>query len=244
MCVDTDILVEREQDIVWIRLNRPAKANAMTVAMSQQARDAVVDANRDDAVKAIVLTAVGEKMFSAGVDIREASPDGDAAAQRARRSASSAALQDALLDSRKPVVVALNGAAIGGGAMLALLADACIAVPSASLALPEIDLGIATFLGASIVQTLGGRALAADLILRARRMGAEEAHARGLIAQLAEPAVLRQHAAALAQALGAKPASVYADIKAWINRPLKAALVEARARHAQQRANHPTASKP
>lgn len=230
-----DVKIEQTDGITWITLDRPGKANAMTVDMSRCVTASIQQANDDEAIKAIVLTATGEKIFSAGVDVRETAPDGDEAAQRERRSASTAALQDAVLDSGKPVIVALNGAAIGGGAMLAMLADACVAVSEASLSLPEIDIGIATFSGANIMQTLGGRALAADLVLSGRRMPAAEAAARGLIASVAPRAELRQVAADTAGRLGDKPAQAFRDIKHWVNRPLKAAMAEARDAHARHR---------
>ncbi|CAM4135463.1 3-hydroxypropionyl-coenzyme A dehydratase [Bordetella tumbae] len=230
-----EVTIEQSEGIAWITLDRPAKANAMTVDMSRCVTEAIVRANDDERVKAIVLTAAGEKIFSAGVDVRETAPDGDEAAQRARRSASTAALQDAVMDSGKPVVVALNGAAIGGGAMLAMLADSCVAVQEATLSLPEIDIGIASFSGANIVQTLGGRAVTADLILTGRRMPAAEAAARGLIQGVVPRAELRQAAASAAARLGDKPADAFKDIKRWINGPLKAAMAEAREEHARHR---------
>src|SRR6185503_7404547 len=106
------------------------------------------------------LTGAGERVFCAGVDVCEQPADGDMARQRERRSVALAALQDAMMDTPKPVIVVLNGMASGGGAMLALLADACVAVDTAQLSLPEIDLGIASFSGASILEVIGGRALA------------------------------------------------------------------------------------
>jgi enoyl-CoA hydratase/carnithine racemase len=59
------------------------------------------------------------------------------------------------VDTPKPVIAVLNGTASGGGAMLALLADACVAADTVQLSLPEIDLGIATFSGANILETNG-----------------------------------------------------------------------------------------
>lgn len=231
-----EVIYECDDGVAWITLNRPAKANAMTVAMSRETLALIRKADEDDGVKAIVLTATGEKIFSAGVDVREIAPDGDEAAQRERRSLASAAVQDAIVDSRKPVVAALNGAAIGGGAMLALLADARVAVTSASLSLPEIDIGIATFSGANIVQAIGGRALAVDLILSGRRLPAQEAREKGLINAVVEASALRLAATTLAQQLGAKPAGTFGAIKDWLNRDVKAAMAEAREAHARHRA--------
>jgi enoyl-CoA hydratase/carnithine racemase len=232
----TEVLSEARDGIAWITLNRAEKANAMTLQMMQTAAQAIDAAGRNESIKAIVLTAAGEKIFSAGVDVRTPAPDGDEAAHREHRSAAGAALQDAVLDCPKPVVAALNGAAIGGGAMLALLADACVAVP-ASLSLPEVDIGIPTYSGANIVEVIGGRTLAADLVLSGRRMPAQDAVARGVYRSVVAPGELRAAAAEIALALGAKPAGTYADIKRWVNRKLKAAIEEARLEHARHRAH-------
>jgi enoyl-CoA hydratase/carnithine racemase len=140
------------------------------------------------------------------------------------------------MDTPKPVVAVLNGTAIGGGAMFALLADACVAVDDAELSLPEIDLGIASFSGSNILEVIGGRALALDLIQSGRRMSAREAVGRGLIASVAARSDLQTVAAAVAGTLGSKDPQAFADNKRWINRSLKAALDEAREEHARHRA--------
>ena len=146
-----------------------------------------------------------------------------------------AALQDAIIDAPKPVIAVLNGTASGGGAMIALLADACVAVESAELSLPEIDLGIASFSGANILAVIGGRALALDLIQSARRMSAAEALRRGLFGAVSPRHDIEEVAANLAERLGKKDQHAWAENKCWINRDLKAALAEARAEHAQHR---------
>lgn len=238
--VASKVLVDRHGDVLWITVNRPEKANAMTVAMVEQITEAIVAGGEDPAVRAVLLTGAGERLFTAGVDVREQPEDGDLARQRERRARALAALQDAVMDVPKPVVVALNGAAIGGGAMLALLADACVAADTADLALPEIDLGIATYSGANILATIGGRALALDLIQTGRRMPASEAMSRGLLQSVASRDGLRDAAMQVAAKLGAKDAAVFADNKRWINRALKAALAEARDAHARHRARAST----
>jgi enoyl-CoA hydratase/carnithine racemase len=235
-CTDNKVLVERRGPQLWVTFNRPEKANALTVDMLQAAADAVAAAGADPQVQVVLLTGAGERFFSAGVDVREKPDDGDMAAHKERRSAAHAALQDAILETPKPVLAVLNGTAIGSGAMCALLADACIAADTAELSLPEIDLGIATYSGANILGVIGGRALALDLIQSGRRMAAPEALARGLVATVAARNALADAAAGVAEALGAKPAPAFADNKRWINRSLKAALLEARHEHARHRA--------
>jgi enoyl-CoA hydratase/carnithine racemase len=233
--VRDELLVEQHDALLSITINRAAKANAMTVDIMERIVAAMTQAAGDPGVSSIVLTGAGERVFCAGVDIREQPADGDVARQRERRSLALAALQDAVMSTPKPVVVVLNGIATGAGAMLALLADACVAVDTAKLSLPEIDIGIATFSGANILEVIGGRALALDLIQSGRRMGAEEGRSRGLVNVIAQRDDLAKAGNEVALLLGAKQARVFADNKRWINRALKRALEEARLEHAKHR---------
>jgi len=230
------LLAEHCGDQLRLTLNRPDKANAITVGMSERLLVEIRRAGEDTGVRSILLTGAGDRLFSAGVDVREQPEGMDMAAQRERRSRATAALQDAILDCPKPVIVVLNGSAIGGAAMLALLADACVAVDSAELSLPEIDIGIASFSGFAIAAVIGGRAVARDLIQSGRRMTAAEACGKGLIARAVPRAQLAQAAAEIADKLGGKKPAVFADNKRWINRAMKAALAEARDEHARHRA--------
>jgi enoyl-CoA hydratase/carnithine racemase len=233
---DEKLLTERRDSLLWITINRTEKANALTVDLMERITAAVVTAGRDDSVRAVLLSGAGERVFCAGVDVREQPEDVDMARQRERRSIALAALQDAVMDTPKPVIAVLNGTASGGGAMLALLADACVAVDTAQLSLPEIDLGIPTFSGANILEVIGGRALALDLIQSGRRMPAGEAATRGLVAAVAARGELHTAANAAAERLGSKKSQPFAENKRWINRSLKTALAEAREEHARHRA--------
>jgi len=230
------ILLERRGAELWLTLNRADKANAMTVSMVETLSARIAQAADDPEIRAIILTATGERVFCAGVDVREKPADGDMAAQRERRSQALAALQDAVIEVVKPVIVMLNGTASGAGAMIALMADACVAVDGAGIGLPEIDIGIASFSGANILNVIGGRVLALDLIQTGRKMPASEALVRGLVRAVVPRAELESAAAAAAEVLGSKDAHAFADNKQWINRGLKAALAEARAEHARHRA--------
>ena len=230
-----DLLLERRDGILWIRLNRAEKANALAVAMMESAAVALNDAARDTGVRAIVLTGAGERVFCAGADVREQPADGDIPAHRQRRSARLAALIDSTLACPKPVVAALNGTASGGGAMLALLCDARVAVESAALALPEIDLGLPTFIGAAIAEQMGGLALAVDLVQSGRRMPASEALARGLVNRVVARSALDAAATAAALALAGKDPHAFEANKRWLSRRMKAVLTEARAAHDEHR---------
>lgn len=227
--------IERKDEQLVITIDRAQKANALTVAMMQAITGAIQESARDPSVKSVILAASGEKVFCAGVDVRELPADGDVAKQKERRSLALAALQDAVLDTGIPVICALNGVASGAGAMIALLADACVAAESAAISLPEIDLGIATFSGASMLEAIGGRALAKDMIQSGRRMPASEAHDRGLINVVASAGELLEQAIAEARKLGDRDRAVFANNKRWLNRKIKVAIAEARAEHALHR---------
>jgi enoyl-CoA hydratase/carnithine racemase len=227
--------IERHDTCIVIRLNRPDKANALSVGLMEDATRALGAAAADAAVRSIVLTGAGERVFSAGADVREQPADGDVAAHRRRRSGALAALTDALIDNPKPVIAALNGVASGGGAMLAFLADARIAAENAALSLPEIDLGMSTFTGAAIAEVIGGLALAVDLVQTGRRMPAREALARGLVSAVVPRADLESRALELAGMLGKKDPGAFAANKRWLNRNLRAALAGARLAHEEHR---------
>ena len=188
-------------------------------------------------VKAVLLTGAGERVFCAGVDVREKPRGRRHGRQRERRSHALAALQDAVMDTPKPVIVVLNGTASGGGAMLALLADACVAADTAALSLPEIDLGIATFSGANILEVdRRARARARPDPERAPHAGAAKPSARGLgRSRGAAGRAARAPRRRWQDCWAPRIRHAFADNKRWINRSLKAALAEARDEHARHR---------
>ena len=102
----SNLIVERQDGYLWIRLNRPDKANALSVSLMEGATAALAQAAGDERVRAILLTGVGERVFSAGADVREQPADGDMAAHRKRRSAGLAAFLDAIMDSEALKVAA------------------------------------------------------------------------------------------------------------------------------------------
>jgi 3-hydroxypropionyl-coenzyme A dehydratase len=235
MTSGNELLVERRGALMWVRLNRAEKANALNVSLMESASAALREAERDGEVRAVILSGAGGRVFCAGVDVREKPADGDVTTHRKRRSRLLAALLDGVLACPKPVVAALNGIASGGGAMLALLSDARVAVDNAAISLPEIDLGMPTFSGASIAMQMGGHALATDLVQTGRRMPAAEALARGLLGSVVARAMLETEAARVANALAGKDPHAFAENKRWINRGLTGVLAEARVEHERHR---------
>jgi enoyl-CoA hydratase/carnithine racemase len=235
MSEEENLRVERRDACLWITLNRAEKANALAVAMMEGATAALNTARADENVRAVLLTGAGDRVFCAGADVREKPSDGDMNAHRKRRSAALARLLDGIMDMPKPVISALNGTASGGGAMIALLSDARVAVDSATISLPEIDLDMPTFTGATIAEHIGGLALAVDLVQSGRRMPVAEAFSRGLVTCVVTRAELERAAVQVGEMLAKKDAAAFAANKLWLNRNMKAALAEARERHDQHR---------
>jgi enoyl-CoA hydratase/carnithine racemase len=166
------------------------------------------------------MSGAGDKVFSAGIDIKN--PDGiDHEALSARRRDTVGKCLSAIVDFEKPLVAAVNGPAIGLAWMLVLLADRVIASERASFSMPEIDIGIPTFLGLSIVTRAAGAALGRELVLTGRRMDAAEAKQRGLVAQIESAAAFGIAAQSAALALAAKPKAAYALNKRWLARGLR-----------------------
>lgn len=221
----TAVLTRREGAVLLVTINRPQAANAIDRAVGEGIEAALRDAAADRDVGAVVLTGAGSRVFSAGADLKagaELPPLGLAA----RRGAVLAGVLDAVLSFGKPLVAAVNGAAAGAGAMLALLADQVLAAEGARFMLPEIEHGMPTPIGLAILTELGGSALAADLVLSGRAMAAEEAARRGL-ARLVPAGSLEAEALAAARTLAGKPALAFALDKRWLQRRRRAAIEDA-----------------
>jgi enoyl-CoA hydratase/carnithine racemase len=172
------VRVEHDGAIATIRLDRPPM-NALTGRGQDELAAAAADAGADPGVRAVVIYG-GEKVFAAGVDIKEMADAG-----YPRMAADSRRLQaafTAVAKIPKPVVAAVNGYALGGGLELALCADFRVAGESARLGQPEILLGIIPGAGGTQrLPRLIGPARAKDIIYTGRFVPAPEAHAIGLV---------------------------------------------------------------
>jgi len=219
------LIAEVRDGIAWITFDRPQKANALTIPMLQGLEKLLGDYAADDSVRAVVLTATGTRTFSAGADLTPAAEN--PAAYSAQRRAQFSAALFALLDFSKPAVAAVNGAACGAGMMLVMLCDTGIAAKSARFSLPEINRGLPTLPGITIVSQRFDDALAADLALSGRFMESDEALRRGLVSQVVASDELPASAQTLASTLGWKDARAYAHNKQWLNRALRDKLAAA-----------------
>lgn len=232
MSQTAEFTCERDSGLMRLTINRPGSANAINDVVARGLVEGLAEAMSDDAISAVVLSGAGNRVFCAGRDLKNPLNLERAALDRIRRE-ESIAYNDALLSFDKPLVVAINGAAIGAGLMLALHADQVVAADHALLSLPEIDIGIATMLGHTLVAELAGQAVANDLVLTGRRMTAAEARQRGLVHRVVQASALPDEADACARFLGAKPRPTFRAMKRWILDRRRLAVQAAFAAHAE-----------
>jgi enoyl-CoA hydratase/carnithine racemase len=182
---------------VWT-INGEARRNSLSRAMLRELNGHVARAAERRALRCVVLTGAGDRAFCAGADLKERKEMSDADVHDFHRSLRSAL--DGIGASPKVFVAALNGAALGGGLELALACDLRVAAEHAEVGLPEVGLGIIPGGGATArLPRAIGAARAKELILTARRLGAAEALAWGLVSRVAPLSRLRDTALELAR---------------------------------------------
>ncbi|MGC3998372.1 MAG: enoyl-CoA hydratase-related protein [Anaeromyxobacter sp.] len=190
--------VERQGNVELWTIDGEDRRNAISQAMLRELDELMARAAGDRDLRCVVITGAGDKAFCAGADLKERARMAEAEVHAFHRG-----LRDALRaieQAPQVFVAALNGAALGGGLELALACDLRIASDAAQLGLPEVSLGIIPGGGGTVrLARLVGVAQAKALILTARRAGAAEALAMGLVTQLAPPQRLVPDALALAE---------------------------------------------
>lgn len=216
---ETGLRTETRDGVLWLVLDRP-RVNALNAPLERAMIAALASAATDDAVRAVVLSSANARVFSAGADLKEAVDPAD-------RAQLLLDMLIAIAGCPKPVLACIAGKAVGGGAMLALMADEILCGPGGELSLPEIQHDMPTPIGAAIVAARGTHALVQKLVQAGEALGAEAALAAGLVAQIAPAEGLEEAVQARAQHLGALPARAYAGNKSWINAGLVARLHEA-----------------
>ena len=214
---DTLLLTERKNDCLIIRLNRPHDGNAINLSMAQALAALIEDCNKDLTLRAVILTGSGDKFFCAGGDVKAyAKIDTDVDLNEVFDTIRD--LLDSLEQLPCPVIAAINGYAIGGGAELTLACDFRIIEHGAQIGFPQSRLGILPgWTGISRLVPLIGRAAAAKLLFDGRRINAEQALAIGLATAVAPTGQSLRVALELAETFsGTAPLSI-AAIKAELN---------------------------
>src|SRR6202040_3889955 len=209
----TDIVTERSGSILRIQFNRPAKKNAMTSTMYITMADLLNNAAKDDSVRVVLWHGAGDT-FCAGNDLEDflKNPMGPGDSPQSR-------LMDAFIAFEKPIVVAVQGAAIGGGTTMLTHCDFVYAGESAKFQMPFINLALVPEFGTSFsVPARVGHLRAAELIMLGEPFTAARAAELGLVTRVVPDRDLLATATATAQKLAAKPSGALRACKRLIKR--------------------------
>lgn len=217
------LIVETEDHVTTIRLNRPEALNALNGQLLDELGEALGELDASNRVRAIVLTG-SEKAFAAGADIKE----------MAEKSFVEMFLEDffagpseTIMRCRKPVVAAVAGYCLGGGCELAMMCDFIIAADNAKFGQPEVNLGVMPGLGGTQRLTrLVGKAKAMEMCLTGRMMDAAEAERAGLVSRVVPARDLLREAREAASKIAEKPPLAVRAIKEAVNRSYETTLRE------------------
>lgn len=217
------LLIETKNSVQVIKLNRPEALNALNSELLGELADALEKAETDAKVRAIVITG-SEKAFAAGADIKEMS---DKTYAEMAQDNFFFANAERITATRKPVIAAVAGYALGGGCELAMICDILIAADTAKFGQPEINLGIIPGIGGT--QRLAhavGKAKAMEMVLTGRFMDAEEAERAGLVSRIVPAKKLMDEAMSAAEKIAEKSLLATAAAKEAVNRAFEVSLSE------------------
>lgn len=217
------IIVEIEDHIALIKLNRPDAMNALNDQLLTELCDALNAAQKNDKVRCIVLTG-SEKAFAAGADIKMMSSKsfvdvfaGDLFTPESEQ----------ILAIRKPIIAAVSGYALGGGCELAMMCDFIICSDTAKFGQPEINLGVSAGLGGTQRLTrFIGKSKAMDMNLTGRFMEADEAERCGLVSRVVPAKKLLEEAMSAAAKIAEKSMITVMAVKEMVNRSYETTLRE------------------
>jgi len=217
------INVDVDDYIATITLNRPDALNALNMKLLDEVCKALEDADASDKVRCIIITG-SNKAFAAGADITEMSDltfvdvmHKDLFASEATR----------LNNTRKPIIAAVAGYALGGGCELAMMCDFIIAADNAKFGQPEINLGVIAGMGGTQRLTrFVGKAKAMDMHLTGRFMDAEEAERAGLVSRVVPAKKLMEETRAAAEKITEKSQLAAIAAKEAVNRSYETTMEE------------------
>jgi enoyl-CoA hydratase/carnithine racemase len=191
--VDTrrEILFEARGQCALITINRPEQRNAINFAAAAQLEQAFKDFDGDPALRVAILTGAGDRAFSAGRDLKELAIVGDGPV-------APLPLLGDNLHIGKPVIAAVNGAAIAGGWVVAQMCDLCIAADSATFAITEPKVGRGVQWSPPLIHMIGSR-LALELMLTGKSINAQRGYEIGFVNRVVSRAELIPAALAMAE---------------------------------------------
>jgi len=218
----SDIITERSGSILRVQLNRPAKKNAMTMSMYATLADLLNDAAKDEGIRVALWHGAGDS-FCAGNDVEDflKNPPGPGESPQAR-------LMNAFINFDKPLIAAVQGAAIGGGTTMLTHCDFVYAGETAKFQMPFINLGLVPEFGSSCsVPMRIGHLRAAELILLGLPFDARRAAELGLVTRVVPDQELLAMATETAQKLAEKPAGALQACKRLMKRSSREQIEQA-----------------
>lgn len=213
------LLLDKDDGIATITINRPELLNAINPAVYHELKESLTILSSDSEVKAVIITGAGKKAFIAGADIAAMSVMSSIEAMRFAAAGKEAVSR--IESMSKPVIAAVNGLALGGGCELALACDFRVASSNAKFGQPEINLGIIPGNGGTQRLTrLVGISKAKEIIMLGDIISAEQALQIGLVHQVVEPEQLMPETVKLAKKLSKKAPVALSMVKRCIHRAI------------------------
>lgn len=214
--VEQHVSLEVENGIGWIRFNRPEKMNAIGALTRKQLAEAVKQAERDEAVRVVVLTGNG-RAFSSGADVTEMVQGAGMRTPEDVGNVLRTEYMPILMRLRtmpKPVIAAMNGPAAGIGASFALACDLRIATPDAYIVEAFVNIGLAPDGGVSwLLPRLAGTGVAYEMFFSGKPLTAADAHRLGVVNRVVPADRLEEEVRDLANHLAAQPRAAMAGAK-------------------------------
>jgi enoyl-CoA hydratase/carnithine racemase len=214
---EDNILTEKRDSVLIVTLNRPKYMNALNLATLSEGRKILTDVYFDPEIRAVIITGAGDRAFCAGADLKEREKMNEVQVRHYIKT-----IRETLIDIEnlsKPVICAINGAALGGGTELALACDIRIADPNATFGLTEVTLGIIPAGGGTQrLPRLVGIGKAKELILTGKRISAQEALGIGLINRVSLEDKLMEEALDMANSIAKNAPFAVRQAKFAINR--------------------------
>ena len=219
----TAIETRTEEKVRVVTLSRPEAMNALNTQLMDELTDALTKADADPAVSVIIITG-SEKAFAAGADIKEMA---EKTAMEAYTEDFITANWEQAAKTRKPVIAAVAGYALGGGCELAMMCDFILAADTAKFGQPEITIGAIP--GAGGTQRLTrfiGKSKAMEMCLTGRMMNAEEAERCGLVARVVPAGDLMEEALKAAHKIAEFSLPITMMVKECVDRAYETTLAE------------------
>ena len=218
-----NIVVETQDHVGLIRLDRPKALNALNKALLDELADAITKFDADDQIGAIVLTG-NEKAFAAGADITEMRPKAFVDVFKENMFVEQ---MEAVDRCRKPIIAAVAGYALGGGCELAMACDFILAADTAKFGQPEINLGVIPGIGGTQRLTrFVGKSKAMEMNLTGRMMDADEAERSGLVSRVIPADDLVDEAMSVAAKIADKSPLAVMAAKESVDRSYETTLAE------------------